>query len=435
MALYLKCFIIFGIFLLPAYFALAQTYSSNNFTITAPALYPGGYSSSDTFRLTGVISQFAIGTSTIDSFKLFPGFLYFPFVSTPIVTATAGTQQVALSWTAADASTGWSVGQYSVGQSTTAGGPYTFSNVGNVLSSTRTSLTAGTTYYFVIRVLDALDNGIATSTEVSAVPTAPAAPPTGGGGGGGSGGMQYYGTGKADFSGRAYPRSLVTILKDAQLLGTVTAGTDGTFRASVSSLSAGTYIFSVYSEDKEGRRSNLVTFPTSIAEGVTANITGIFIAPTIGVDKSEVRRGDDISFFGQSAPQADIVIAVNSEEEFFAKTVSDKDGIYLYNFDTVVLEYGSHSAKSKSSIGNQLISGYGLAANFRVGIQNVFAEIKKRVCSARGDVNMDCKVNLVDFSIAAYWYNRPNPPANVDINGDGKVNLVDFSIMAYNWTG
>lgn len=51
------------------------------------------------------------------------------------------------------------------------------------------------------------------------------------------------------------------------------------------------------------------------------------------------------------------------------------------------------------------------------------------------DINSDGKVNLIDFSIAAYWYGKPSPPANVDFNADGKVNLIDFSIMAFYWTG
>ncbi len=51
------------------------------------------------------------------------------------------------------------------------------------------------------------------------------------------------------------------------------------------------------------------------------------------------------------------------------------------------------------------------------------------------DLNNDKRVNLIDFSITAYWYKRPSPPATVDLNNDGKVNLVDFSIMAYYWTG
>jgi hypothetical protein len=49
-------------------------------------------------------------------------------------------------------------------------------------------------------------------------------------------------------------------------------------------------------------------------------------------------------------------------------------------------------------------------------------------------------VNLVDFSIAAYWYKRTLKTDFIPIeaqrlSGDGKVDLVDFSIMAYYWSG
>ncbi len=49
-------------------------------------------------------------------------------------------------------------------------------------------------------------------------------------------------------------------------------------------------------------------------------------------------------------------------------------------------------------------------------------------------------MNLVDFSIAAYWYGRPLDASFFDVeklklNGDGAVDLRDFSIMAYFWTG
>ncbi len=61
--------------------------------------------------------------------------------------------------------------------------------------------------------------------------------------------------------------------------------------------------------------------------------------------------------------------------------------------------------------------------------------VEKERPAIRGDVNKDNRVNLVDFSIAAYWYRRLSPPASVDINGDGRVDLIDFSIMAFYWTG
>ena len=58
----------------------------------------------------------------------------------------------------------------------------------------------------------------------------------------------------------------------------------------------------------------------------------------------------------------------------------------------------------------------------------------------KGDLNSDKKVNIVDFSIAAYWYKRTisaefAAKERERLNGDGKVNLVDFSILAYYWTG
>jgi len=230
----------------------------------------------------------------------------------------------------------------------------------------------------------------------------------GGGGGGGGGGSiaPVTPTSGAVFSGRAYPKTTVTLLKDAQVAATTIAGADAMFSITLSGLSSGNYIFSVYSEDTKGVRSSLMTFPTSITSGVTANVSGIFIAPTISVDKSEVKRGDTITIFGQSVPQADIIIAVNSEEEFFSKTISDKEGVYVYNFDSSLLEYGSHAAKSKASVGNQLVTGFSYLINFKVGTKNVLAE-KPAQSVLKGDSNNDKRVNLIDFSILAYWFNRP----------------------------
>jgi hypothetical protein len=109
------------------------------------------------------------------------------------------------------------------------------------------------------------------------------------------------------FSGRAYPLSTVSILKDGQLALTTIAGPDSKFSATISNLSSGDYKFSVYGEDKDHIRSSPFTFPIFITAGVVTNISGIFIAPTISVDKTEVKRGDNIAIFGQSSPASEIV--------------------------------------------------------------------------------------------------------------------------------
>jgi hypothetical protein len=264
----------------------------------------------------------------------------------------------------------------------------------------------------------------------SCLTTPPPPPPPSGGGGG----VPYFAPTTVIFSGKAYPKSVVTLLKDAQVVAQTVAGPDANFSITLTGLTGGNYIFAIYAEDKDGIRSSLLTFPVSVTYGAATNVSGIFIAPTIAVDKSEVKKGDNIAIFGQSAPQADIIISVNSEEEFFGKTISDKDGIYLYNFDTSFVDYGMHHTKSKASIGNQAVSGFSNVISFKVGTKNVFAKLPAK-CPKKADLNNDCKVNLVDFSIVAYWYKRPSPPKNIDLNGDGKIDLIDFSIMAYYWTG
>ncbi|MFZ2072206.1 MAG: GIY-YIG nuclease family protein [Minisyncoccia bacterium] len=270
--------------------------------------------------------------------------------------------------------------------------------------------------------------------KICASATATVTPPSGGGGGGGGGGITppVVTTG-ITFSGRAYPLSHITILKDGQVAITTIAGPDASFSVTLNNLSTGNYNFSVYGEDNAGNRSTLFTFPTYFTYGSNSVIGGIFLAPTIDVDKSEVKKGDNIAIFGQTAPSSDVTISVHSSQEFFKQTTSDTNGAYLYNFDTVPLEYGNHNTKSKTTLQNEITS-FGKTVSFLVGSKNT-PKATTEGCSTKGDLNNDCRVNLIDFSIMAFWYKKPSPPIKVDLNNDAQVNLVDFSILAYNWTG
>jgi hypothetical protein len=265
----------------------------------------------------------------------------------------------------------------------------------------------------------------------------------GGGGGGGGGGYPpppttiLSGNGQVNFTGKAYPNSTVTLLKDAQIVATTIAGADANFQISLSNITAGSYIFSIYSEDKNGNRSSLLTFPVSVTQGVTTNVSGIFIAPTIDVDKAEIKKGEVLKIFGQSAPNSEITIIINSEEEIYGKTKADKTGAYLYNLDTLQLEKGDHLAKSRAILEEE-ISPLSKVVSFKVGNKTVL-KTKTGRCG-KADLNCDGRVNLVDFSIAAYWYKRTlssdfKAIENERLNGDNKIDLIDFSIMAYYWTG
>lgn len=255
----------------------------------------------------------------------------------------------------------------------------------------------------------------------------------GGGGGGGSGSSPSIPNTNVVFVGKAYPKSTVTLLKDAQIVATTIADSSADFQMTISGVSSGNYIFSVYSEDSNGVRSSPLTFPVSITSGVTTKVSSIFIAPSLAVDKSEVKHGDNIAIFGQSAPASEITISINSEEEFFVKKKSDGNGAYLINFDTSVLEKGQHNTKSKAALNGEITS-FSRVVGFVVGDKNVIAQpLEKSLINT--DLNGDKKVNLIDFSIAVYWYKRPSPPALVDLNKDGKIDLIDFSIISFYWTG
>lgn len=259
---------------------------------------------------------------------------------------------------------------------------------------------------------------------------------SGGGGGGSSTSSSGSSTG-VSFSGRAYPRSRVELLKDGQVIVSTVAGADAYFSMTASGFNPGSHTFLVIGEDASGYRSDAESFFITLSEGSTTRITGIYLAPTLSVDKKEVKQGDNIAIFGQTVPESNVTISVHSPIEYFRTTDADEDGVFLYNFDTTPLNKGGHQTKAKSAQAQQ-ISEFGKSVAFIVGDTNVLND--QGACPAKGDLNTDCRVNLVDFSIAAFWYKKPLSETFKSIeamalNGDGQLTIVDFSVMAFYWTG
>jgi hypothetical protein len=258
----------------------------------------------------------------------------------------------------------------------------------------------------------------------------------GSGGGGNNGGGGYLIPTSITFKGRAYPFSKIYLLKDGQLILTSMANLDSKFLFTLNNgLDTGNYLFSLYSEDSLKRRSTLFNLSLFITEHTTTTVSGIFISPTIAVDKSTVKQGNSLIISGESTPMAEIILSIFSlytQREIFKSVQADANGTYLYNLDTSFMNYGQYQIKSKAYIDGE-ISSFSPIVGFAVGFSNIF--IKPKECSLIADLNKDCKVDLVDFSILAYWYKKENPPIRVDLNKDKKVDIIDFSIMAYHWTG
>jgi hypothetical protein len=272
--------------------------------------------------------------------------------------------------------------------------------------------------------------GATTGTGTTDGTTTTTTTTTGGGGGGSS--PIYIPSATVNFSGRAYPLSRVVVLRDGAPVVSTIEGPDARFNISVTGVSAGTATFAVYGEDSDGRHSGNFSFPLIITAGVTVDISGIFISPTIAVDKNAVAKGDTVTIFGQSIPESTVVISIHSAQELFRSVATDANGAYLYKLDTSDLEVGDHTAQSKVKKLED-VSPYGKTVDFTVSQEGTVPE--PTICGAgRGDLNCDTVVNFVDYSVMAYWYKKANPPARFDLNHDGLVNLIDFSILAYYWT-
>jgi fibronectin type 3 domain-containing protein len=87
------------------------------------------------------------------------------------LTATPGNAVVTLTWTASAGATG-----YNVKRATTSGGPYTQLAAPSSNGYTDSSVTNGTTYYYVVSATNSTGES-ANSAEVSAMPKAPSVPP------------------------------------------------------------------------------------------------------------------------------------------------------------------------------------------------------------------------------------------------------------------
>lgn len=265
---------------------------------------------------------------------------------------------------------------------------------------------------------------------------------SGGGGGGGGGGGSGGGTGAVDlstgsdsavFKGLAYPGSIVTLLKNGVIAAEVPASPSGVFEITLRNIRSGAYTFGILAEDSKRLKSKLDLYTVYVASGVSTQVEGVFIPPTITSDKSEVKRGDPLSLMGSAVPNAGITILVNSETQLIKKTQSNSSGAWLFKLDSLELEPGNHEAKSRASTEGDL-SLFSDPLSFVVGTVNK-ARTKDQASQKKVDLNNDSRVNLLDFSIIAYWYKRSGFPEKADLNGDGRVDLADVSILAYNWTG
>ncbi|MDD5625717.1 MAG: hypothetical protein PHG83_00955 [Patescibacteria group bacterium] len=265
---------------------------------------------------------------------------------------------------------------------------------------------------------------------------------SGGGGGGGGGGL-YVPETKVIIQGMAYPNTDVTILKDGKIAGIIKADNMANFKFELPGITPGICSLSLWAEDFRGRRSPSFSYTLSVQSGMTTTIANIFLPPTIDLDKDQVKKGEKIIIFGQTAPKSQVSVYVYSSNPFIKEVEADQIGAYFYNLDTTPLENGAHSTKIKSSLEGGLASDFSKTLNFQVLGQDETSEepssgesVKIIPANLNHDFNKKGRdiVNFVDVSILLYNWGKPKN-IKTDLNNDGVVNYQDLSILLYHWTG
>lgn len=237
---------------------------------------------------------------------------------------------------------------------------------------------------------------------------------------------------EVSFTGYAYPGAVVTLLKNGQIERTVTVGTNSLFSILLNTISAGTYTFSLSAKDVYQTTSDSLSYTVYVAPELRTELSGIVFSPTVNMSDTEVEVGEQVIIFGQAMQNSSVLFDISGVGT--SSVTSTSGGLYQYVLDTTGYSAGQYTIRTKVK------NASGESAYTSGHVLTVGSTTPEVIPFLIADVNYDDKVDIVDFSLAAYWYKRTLSAAFLEteaerLNGDGIVDLRDFSLMAYHWTG
>ncbi len=268
--------------------------------------------------------------------------------------------------------------------------------------------------------------------DVGAIPLpGVASGPTGPSGSGGGGGNFLPPVSEVVLDGKTFPGGTITVLRDGVSVLEAPIDSAGNIRASFTDLPRGTYTWSIFGKDPDGRKTTTYSSAIFLIARTTNVIAPIYLSPTVSAPKT-VEAGTPVTLTGYAIANTPVFAIMNKQGNalgtiIVATGTSAGSGKYTLTLPTAGLAKGTYEVKVQSELSAKDASNFSPLTYVGIG------EDANPDFGLRADLNKDKKVNLVDFSILLFHWKTADTTA--DINQDGTVNLTDFSIMLSFWTG
>ncbi|TSC94029.1 MAG: outer membrane adhesin-like protein [Parcubacteria group bacterium Licking1014_1] len=251
--------------------------------------------------------------------------------------------------------------------------------------------------------------------------TPPPAPAPSGGGGGPAV------PGKIVFSGYAYPKSTIEVLRksiaDESYLQvpseSIKISDDGSFLISYIGLVGGDYLFALRIKDKDGRSTSILAFNISFSSGDLFEVKDILAPPTIGFEKASITKNEVMKLLGYATPNNMVELKIDSSKN--KKIKADQTGFWSFDVDTTYLSYGEHSVRARQITSESKLSNFSLTRVFKLS----------KLAVPKADLNDDSIIDIHDWSVFLFRWGNEDSALRLqdDINGDGEVNIFDFSLF------
>lgn len=255
-------------------------------------------------------------------------------------------------------------------------------------------------------------------------------------GGGGSGNTNLA---TVVLSGVTFPDAKMTVLIDGQVVSVLIADDTGKFALTINSLNYGNYQISIFAEDPLGVLSAPHVVNVSAFQTQPYFFENIILPPTMQVSQTAVAAGQSLTVFGYAPPGATVTATTFESALFSGETVADNSGFYRM---VIVLPEdftgGTYSLRTKATLGD-FSSFYSRPVFVTVGGAGLgipgLPILPPAQLASCVDYNNDQRINLIDFSILLFWFEKENPPRSIDCDGNNQINIKDFSLLMYYWTG